>query len=289
MNTLISSDTRLTPEDYLANVDCLPTAPRVLPQLLSVLTDPDCETTQVVELISFDPSLTAKVLRTCNSAAFGLACPVTDIDAAVNRLGLKMIYQLVAAAAGSRALQPASSAASQPPRLWEQSVTTALAAQLLAKDLKLNEGVQFTAGLLHDIGKVVLAATWKDKYAALLDTTQTSPVDLVLREQESFHIDHAELGGRLLAHWKFPSTISACVWHHPSPVAGMPYERETACLTLAEFVAENVLSPDAIAPGLSAGQERAVQVFGFAPERLKAYIELTKENFQFVNALCALR
>lgn len=279
----------LAPEDYLTKADCLPPAPRVLPQLLSLLSDPDCETSQIVELISFDPGLTAKVLRMCNSAFFGLARPVTDVDEAVKRLGLKMIYQLVAAAVGSRTLQPTTTSFPHTTRLWEHSVTAALAAQILAKDLRLDEGTQFTAGLLHDIGKVVLAETWKENYWKLLDATITTPHELVQSEEENFHVNHGELGGRLLAFWKFPPTIAACVWHHPAPLPGLPYVRETACLTLAEAIADNTAAPSGSTLPLTPGQEAALRVFDFTGDHLKTYITRTQENFAFVNAMCQMR
>jgi putative nucleotidyltransferase with HDIG domain len=289
MSDLASLCSTLTPEDYLAKADCLPPAPQVLPQLLSLLADPDCETSQVVELISFDPGLTAKVLRMCNSAFFGLARPVTDVDEAVKRLGLKMIYQLVAAAVGARSLQPASANFPYRARLWEHSVTTALAAQILAKDLRVDEGTQFTAGLLHDIGKVVFAEMWKENYVKLLDAASASPHELVRAEEESFRINHGELGGRLLAFWKFPPTIAACVWHHPAPVPGMPYVRETACLTLAECIADNTTPAAEAKLPLSPGQEAALRVFDFTSDHLKTYVARTQENFAFVNAMCQMR
>jgi putative nucleotidyltransferase with HDIG domain len=282
----------LAPEDYLTRADRLPPAPRVLPQLLSLLSDPDCETSKVIELISFDPALTAKVLRICNSVAFGLARPVTDIDEAVQRLGLRMIHQMVTAAVGSQSLQAAPSAlpSELSQRLWEQSVTTALAAQMLAKDLRLDEGVLFTAGLLHDLGKVVLAAVWNEKYVELLEQTAATPPDLVRMEEETFRVNHGELGGRLLALWKFPPAISASVWHHANPRRGIPFERETACLNLAEFIADNVTATNKeMEMLLSPSQETALAVFGFSREQLKAYVIRTQENFAFVNAMCQVR
>lgn len=289
MKATSSPCSTLAPEDYLAKADCLPPAPQVLPQLLSLLSDADCETSQVVELISFDPGLTAKVLRTCNSAFFGLARPVTDVDEAVKRLGLKTIYQLVAAGAGSRALQPATDFPHSA-RLWEHSVTAALAAQILAKDLRLDEGTQFTAGLLHDIGKLVLAEIWKENYVQLLDATATTPHELIRVEEENFRVNHGELGGRLLAFWKFPPVIAACVWHHARPKLGLPFVRETACLTLAEAIADLALqSATEALPPLTPGQEAALRVFDFTQENLKTYLARTQENFAFVNAMCQMR
>lgn len=290
MNTTIARPA-LALEDYIAKAEFLSAAPRVLPQLLTLLSDPDCETSQVVELIAFDPGLTAKVLRIANSAAFALTRPVTDVDEAIQRLGLQTIYQLVAAAAASVALQPATHNSPQPAGLWEQSVTTALAAQIVAKDLKLDEGLQFTAGLLHDIGKVVLTEVWKEEYIDWLKAAAPEAQESVASEKELFSVNHAELGGRLLAHWKFPPGISASVWNHPAPVRGLPYERETACLTLAELIAEagTAGATPWDTTTLTVGQNVALAVLEISPDQLKVYAVRTQENFEFVNAMCRIR
>lgn len=280
----------LSPEEYLRRADHLPPAPTVLPQLLSLLADPNCDAREVIELISFDAGITTKVLRICNSAAFGLPRPVTDVDEAVQRLGMRMIYQMVAAAAGARALQTTGTPFPQAAQFWEHSVTTALAAQMLAQDLRLEDGALFTAGLLHDIGKVLFVEVWRERYTKAWDAAAATSESLLTFEREQFGLNHGELGGRLLAFWKFPSLISASVWHHPAPAARIPFERETACLTLAEAIAEQCRLPvGSVAPPLTTGQQTALQILELDDPRLRACVARTQENFEFVNAMCRLR
>lgn len=165
----------LAPEAYLPVADRLSPASRILPRLLNVMSDPDvdADVSQIIDLISFDPGLTSKVLRASNSAFVGLPEPARDVGEAVNRLGVNFVYQLAAAACGASTFQ--SGAGGSSAQLWQHSVTAALAAQLLADDLGLDTGPLFTAALLHDIGKAVLAEQWKDDYWGLVEQTRSSP------------------------------------------------------------------------------------------------------------------
>lgn len=279
----------LTAEDYLLIADRLSPAPRILPRLLSVLSDPCSDVSHVIELISFDPELTSKVLRASNSAFVGLPEPARDVSEAVNQLGVEFIYRLAAAACGASTFKsgPDSPAA----RLWRHAATAALAGQLLAEDLEMESGLLFTAALLHDIGKAVFAEQWKDQYWALLEQTRGTPSDLTELERQRYQLSHGELGGRLLAHWKFPPSIAACVWHHHAPLPGMPFEREIACVTLADAVAEAITEATNGRPELfplSPGQERALAVFQLTLPHLKGYLARTQENFEFINGMCQI-
>lgn len=275
-------------EDYLSIADRLPPAPRILPRLLSILNDPASDVGQITELISFDPGLTAGVLRASNSAFFALPEPARDVGEAVQLLGVDFIYQLAAGACGAAAFQARRNGA--PPNLWPHAATAALAAQLLAKDLGLDAGLLFTAALLHNIGQPVLAEHWKERYWQLVEQTRGAPAQLPVLEERTFALNHAELGGRLLAQWKFPPGISASVWHHHAPVAGMPFEKETACLTLADAVAEAITQRPGRAElfQLTPGQEQALAILKLALDDLESYLARTQENFEFVNALCRL-
>lgn len=276
-------------EEYLIIAERLSAAPRILPRLLNVLSDPASDVTEVIDLISFDPGLTSKVVRASNSAFVGLSEPASDVGEAINQLGISFVYQLVAAACGASAFQSENQKASA--SLWQHSATTALAAQLFAGDLDLEQGPLFTAALLHDIGKTVLAEHWNDRYWDLVEQTRSEPSKLPALEEQTFGLSHSELGGRLLAHWKFPPSISASVWHHHGPLPGMPFEQQTACVTLADAVAEAITeraSDRRELFALTPGQEYSLGIFGLAPEDLKGYLARTQENFEFVNAMCQM-
>lgn len=279
----------LTTEEYLQIAERLSPAPRILPRLLNVLSDPASDVTQVVELISFDPDLTSKLLRASNSAFVGLPEPARDVSEAVNLLGVDFIYQLAAAACGSSTFKSSTGGASA--KLWEHSVTAALAAQLLGQDQQLEQGPVFTAALLHDIGKALLGEQWREDYWTLVEQTRHAPAELPGLERQAFQVSHGELGGRLLAHWKFPPAIAASVWHHHLPLTGMPFEQETACVTLANAVAEAITAGQTASPELfplSPGQEKALQVFEFTPKDLQGYLARTQENFEFVDGMCRI-
>src|SRR5262245_18032779 len=137
-----------TTQDYFTDLEALPPAPQVLPQLIRLLSDLDTNTQQVVELIALDPALTAKVMQACNSALLGAATPARDVAEAVNRLGFQPIYRMVALVSGMRALKPSrTDYGIDPAILWRHSLTAALAAQLLAKEQNIDESLTFTAAL----------------------------------------------------------------------------------------------------------------------------------------------
>src|SRR6185436_12909414 len=149
-------------DDILDRITTLPPAPQVLPRLLQALDKPDSDTSNLVDLITLDPALTVRLLGACNSAFLASATQVNDVPEAINRLGMNAIYRIVATVYGARSLRPSCSDwGIDPGALWQHSVTTALAAQFLARDSEEDEAVAFTAGLLHDLGKIVLAESFK--------------------------------------------------------------------------------------------------------------------------------
>src|SRR5579883_2105943 len=278
----------LTFEDYLPVAEALPSTPRVLPRLLGLLSDPDSEIGQIVDVICIDPGLTSKLLRACNSAFVGLPEPAGDVAEAVQRLGVSFIYNLAATACGGTLFQSATRPEAAL-RVWQLSVTSAFAADKLAADLGLNPGMLFTAALLQDVGKMVLAERWQEAYWVLLEESTASPAELIAKERETFGIDHGELGGRLLTHWKFPSPIASSVWRHHVPQPGTPFEHETACVAVSDAIAHTVMdSQRAGALTLSADQETALSLLRLTSDGLQPYLSRAQENFQFVNAMCQI-
>src|SRR6185503_9265336 len=95
-------------DKFLDTVHTLPASPRPLPELLRALTEVDSDITRVTDLIAVDPALTAKLLKTCNSAFFGLARPADDVAEAVSRLGFRTVYRVVSAVRCAYLLRPAT-------------------------------------------------------------------------------------------------------------------------------------------------------------------------------------
>ncbi len=225
-------------DHYINSVKHLPPAPTLLVELLDLFKDPDRDLDRIVELISHDPSLTAEVLKSCNSAYFCGGEPAQDIFNAVFRLGFYDVYTLVVAVFGTKTMAvPIPPRVLDLPRLWMHSVQVAATASAIARQAGEPEGVAFTGGLLHDIGKIILAVNEQDLYGGMLKDMPDGGPPLVAAERIAFDVDHAELGARLLTRWNLPLSVAGTVLYHHQLEKGEPGERLAASVHLANELA----------------------------------------------------
>ncbi len=273
-------------DDYINRVKSLPPAPRILPELLSLLRKDDVDADSVVKLIAFDPAITAAVLRLCNSALFAGAQPATDLQEAVTRLGFRQVYQLVAAVSGSRMLSAAQKGYGiHGGELWQHSVTAAVAAQLIARTKGDDESLAFTATLLHDIGKIVLAQALEHIYQELVENSQSQQAALIETEKRLLGVQHAEIGGRLLARWKFPENIVNAVWFHHQPSAASPHQRLAAYVYLGNMIAYFMGYGYGHHAFALRGRTEALEILGLKPDSMPAFMIQTFDQLQIVEAL----
>jgi putative nucleotidyltransferase with HDIG domain len=225
-------------DDFINQVKILPPAPRTLTELLPLLNQADVPAGRVVEVIRYDPVLTAKILRRCNSAAFGLNQPVDDLLDALVRLGFNEVYRLAAVAIAETTLGGAQPGYGfNQGNLWEHSVVTALGSRFLARSLGSDENQAFTAALLHDIGKTVLSNTLEKAYTDIMKETQGSGHSLVEAEKILIGVEHAEIGGRLLERWGFPENLVRSVWYHHDPLQAQAHKHLAACIYVGDLIA----------------------------------------------------
>jgi putative nucleotidyltransferase with HDIG domain len=259
-----------TLDNFIDEVKNLPPAPQVLAKLMAVLKEDDAPASHVVDLIALDPALTAKILQRCNSAASGLGHHIVDLNEAVTQVGLDTIFRLVAVVIGESAL-----GAAQPGYgmalggLWEHSLTTAVAARAVAQKLDGDENLAFTAGLLHDVGKLVLSVYLEGSLNAILSKTGPSGLSFLDAEKVILGANHAEVGGRVLARWHFPENFVSAVAHHHDPIKARPHEQLAAVVHLGDIIAHYI----GAAPGF---ESFAVNPHTNALEIL----ELTREDME---------
>src|SRR5262249_21767043 len=124
--------------------------------------------------------------------------------------------------------------------LWKHSVTSAVAASALAIRIGETEAVAFTAGLLHDVGKLILATVEPQGYSNLLKQHGMSGNELANAEATTFGITHADVGSRLLTRWGLPPQVAVAVqYHHVSPASATSHERLAAIVHLANLLAHH--------------------------------------------------
>jgi putative nucleotidyltransferase with HDIG domain len=273
-------------DDYINKVKHLPPAPRVLPELLALLGREDIDSSRVVDLIAFDPALTVSVLQLCNSALFAAGTPVTDLHEAVTRLGFSEVYRIVAAVVGSRTMKTAPKGYGiQQGELWQHAVTSAVAAQLIARRLGDDESTVFTAALLHDVGKIILSEALEHIYEKLVKETETNQAALLETEKKLLGVQHAEVGGRLLARWKFPANLVAAVWWHHSPQHASPHERLASFVYLGNMVAYFMGHGYGHAAFALRGRAEALNILQISPESLPHFMMETFEQLELVKTL----
>jgi putative nucleotidyltransferase with HDIG domain len=225
---------------FIDRVQHLPPSPRLLVKLLELFKHPDPDIDEVTGLISHDPAFTVEVLKRCNSAFIGTEKPAEEMFEAVSRLGFQEIYEIVLAMfAAAALLPPGAREGAHVEILWRHSVAVAVAARVLAQETGESLPAAFTAGLLHDIGKVVMVSAQRDDFAQAVLNAGMFHRPVVVTEKEIFGFDHAEVGARLLTRWSLPPNIVAAVEHHHHPKNTGEFERLIAVVQLANLIAHS--------------------------------------------------
>jgi putative nucleotidyltransferase with HDIG domain len=199
----------------LKTVDNLPTISQVLSELMSRLGTPDHDASDLADIIVRDPSLATRFLRLANSAYYGLPCQVRDVTHALVMLGEQEVYRMVATVSVFSALGAGGSMTRHRERFWVHSVSCAVIANMLDKVLGLRlGGVAYTAGLLHDVGKVVLDQVFPREFAACLQLAESRGCPSREVELELLGADHCEVGAWLAERWSLPGEIVETIRHH---------------------------------------------------------------------------
>ncbi len=271
---------------YINQVKKLPSAPRTLSKLLMLLGDPDIDATQVVSLITHEPALTANVLQRCNAAFFANGEPVGNVGEALSRLGFNHVFRIVAVLVGAQAFSGSQkSYGFEFGELWRHSVAAALAAQKIAEAKGDDANLAFTAGLLHDIGKNVLAEALEEHYMALIQQTEASQQSLLEVEKSLLHVQHAEIGGRLLERWNFPPELSTAVAYHHSPGEAKEHQKWASYVYLGNMIAHFMSYSFGHQAFAFRGRAEALDLAGIRSEDLPLFMIATFEAIQQVEVL----
>ncbi|MCS7049708.1 MAG: HDOD domain-containing protein [Verrucomicrobiae bacterium] len=269
-------------DDYINRAHHLVPAPAVLPQLLPLLNQPDVNTGRVVELISYSQTVTANVLRICNSAYYSRGTPIDSLAMAVSRIGFRQIYEIVVSVISAATLaRPQKGYGVEGNEMWCHSVTSAIAAQIIAREAQLDEQVVFTAAILHDVGKIVLSVALEDRKEQVQKEMRNnlSPLELELK---LLGVNHAEVGGRLLEKWKLPEHLCQPVRFHHNPAGANGHGKLAACLYLGNFVAYfmgNGFGQHALD---LKGRDAALKLLDLSSDRLPQFMASTQEQFKKV-------
>lgn len=231
--------TSLTLEQVVKEVNDLPPLPTVATRIFHMLRDPRVTAKTISDQISMDQGLTAKVLQLANSAFYSYARRVSTISEAVVILGMNTIRNLVLTASVQPTLmREVEGYFLERGALWEHSIATAIGANLLARkvDASLADNA-FVAGLLHDMGKLVLNLHMKETYAQVLATVNQEQVPFMVAEEAILGFNHAQVGGRVAEHWNLPLDLTEAIEFHHHPLQAVKHARLAGIIHITDTVA----------------------------------------------------
>ena len=229
-------------ETLIRQVRDLPALPAAVVRVMQLTDDPKAGMADVARALSSDQALAARVLKLANSAFYGSSRRISTVSEAVITLGMRTTRNLVMATSCQEMLEQSVAGYALPlGALWRHSLACASAAQALAVRARYRATEEaFVAGLLHDIGKVVLNTYLKDQFARVFLRAASGGVTFAQAEREVLGFDHAQAGACLLERWSLPaSLVTAVRWHHaplesppPSLLPCLVHVADAVCLTL---------------------------------------------------------
>lgn len=207
----------LTLERLIESVDDMPSLPQIVTEIIRISEDPNSTPHDVQKLLAQDQVLTAKILRLANSSFYGFARRINTITEATILLGFQTIRSIVFAASVSNFLtQSLDGYKLNQNELWKHSQAVAMTACYIAKQKRFkNPEVFYTAGVIHDIGKLVLNQYLQNDYKKVLSLIYDEGYDFIKAEETVLGYNHAQTGMKLAEKWNLsPEMVEAIGCHH---------------------------------------------------------------------------
>jgi putative nucleotidyltransferase with HDIG domain len=219
----------------IEQIDTLPTIPSVLKKLLKVIENPKISLAEVGSFIQSDPVLTSRVLKMVNSPIYGFPGRISAIQQALILLGLNVVRGLLLGVSVFEVMQKSMVG------LWDHSLGCAIAARIIAKKKNIPEPEEISiAGLLHDIGKVVMILRYKEEYAKVVKEAETKDLLIVEAEKKIFEITHADSGAWIARKWNFPQSLVEIIEYHHKPNLAKSLPVQAAIVHLADILTRAV-------------------------------------------------
>lgn len=225
-------------QQLLKDINELKPIPAVTNQLLAVVDNPDSSMEDIANVIQYDPIITANVLKTCNSAYFGLKNPAESIKDAVSMLGLDQVIELALIKSGAQALSGSQNGYGLAQgEMWKYSLFSAIIAKQVAVRLSLkNKNAIFTSALIKDIGKIVLEKHVSKAFPKIQKLIEIKSLSFQEAEKKVLGIDHAELGAMIAKTWKFSPRMIKIIRHHHLSDESMIKDKEIAAVYLSDCI-----------------------------------------------------
>jgi len=227
--------------ELVKEIDGLVSLPVVFVRINQLVESHSSTIDEIVAAVNLDPAFTVRLLRVANSSFYGFSSTIDTVNKAVSIIGTNQIRNLALATSVSSSFSGLSNSLVSMENFWRHSLYCGLAARKLAQLVgRCDAEALFTAGLLHDIGELVLfnrlPEQAKEALLTVLDSADVLPV--YQAEQRIMGFDHAQIGGELARQWQLPPLLGECIAYHHSIHEAKEYPRETSLVHIANILAQ---------------------------------------------------
>jgi putative nucleotidyltransferase with HDIG domain len=213
-------------KQILGQIDRLKPLPATSRKIMRIVENPQATADQVIRVIKTDQALAADVIRMANSASLGYRVPCNSIETGVVRIGFKRVRALALRSFASGPLtQRLNGYRMKEKSLWQHSLETAVYSEYIAREIAYSDPEDaYVAGLLHDIGKLLLDQYVLGDYQKITRKMAEEKKPLWMIEEELFGIDHAVIGGMMVEKWKLPSKLAEGIRFHHMPTLAKKHQ-----------------------------------------------------------------
>ena len=281
-------------KELVCTIDDIVSLPGAFVRINAMLNEPNCSMAEIADVISKDPGLTIRILRLANSPVYGISKEIDSVHKAINIIGTEKVRDIALATSAVDTFEGIPNDLVSMEDFWMHSIFCAIISKHLATEAKLkNPDGLFVAGLLHDIGQLVLFKALPElshkSLEYVLDDTEDKSLSVV--EQEFIGFDHATVGAELAEHWQLTPMLIEVIRSHHDLTRAESYLQESAIVKIANSIAvmaeldsTNIDETDA-APITENDWESAHLDTAIADEIMEQAVQVAHDNFKEISKL----
>ncbi|MES9972021.1 MAG: HDOD domain-containing protein [Candidatus Thiodiazotropha sp.] len=264
----------MTPEDLVDGIDKLVSLPEIAIQVNQMMEQPNCSSAKLAEIISSDVDISARLLKLVNSPFYGLRSEVDTISRAVTITGTHELQNLVLATTAVRSFNGIPENLVNMDDYWRHAIITGVMAQMLAVySNALHSERLFVAGMLHDIGRLVIYLRLPDQAIEIMKINRGDEWILANAEEQVLGFNHMDVGAALMKSWHLPESLMSVAKNHHRPAHATEYKLDVALVHIALAIARGEMTGLSVDEMLWAIEPSVWEVTGLNPQLITPHVD----------------